>query len=233
MTVNRLTIELKVLLLSVLLKSIFLGQLMSVIMSARWCPRQHPYYLWSLSHSASFSLQVHGLNSISSLIKVPACVHLDWILRSGGEGGPQPSCISSTHDEVCLSLVFFHFSCCCNFYHFLRLDICLTQSFFCFPAVWAGRRWCEGWVSNCDHDHFKAIIGKCMTNDIFKQLYHRKDLKSWLQPSLPTNQLTVENWQVSIGSAFKKRGVKYLCCSILDTQVHISHLSVLVHHRII
>ena len=130
---------------------------------------------------------------------------------------------------VCLSC-FFIFLVDIIFYHFPRLDICLTQSFFCFPAVWAGRRWCEGWVSNCDHDHFKAIIGKCMTNDIFKQLYHRKDLKSWLQPSLPTNQLTVENWQVSIGSAFKKRGVKYLCCSILDTQVHISHLSVLVHH---
>ena len=164
MTVNRLTIELKVLLLSVLLKSIFLGQLMSVIMSARWCPRQHPYYLWSLSHSASFSLQVHGLNSISSLIKVPACVHLDWILRSGGEGGPQPSCISSTHAKVCLSRVFFHFSCCCNFLSLSPPWYLLSPIFFSFQAVWAGQRWCEGWVNICDHGNFKAIMGKCLNN---------------------------------------------------------------------
>ena len=65
-------------------------------------------------HSASISLHVHGFIFISSPIKVPACVHLNWILRSGGKGSPQPSCISSTHAKVCLCLVFFHFSCCCN-----------------------------------------------------------------------------------------------------------------------
>ena len=123
------------------------------------CDLYHNY-----PYSASFSLHVHGLNSISSPIKVPACVHLDWILRSGGEGGPQPSCISSTHAKVCLSRVFFHFSCCCNFLSLSPPWYLLSPIFFSFQAVWAGQRWCEGWVNICDHGNFKAIMGKCLNN---------------------------------------------------------------------
>ena len=40
-----------------------------------------------------------------------------------------------------------------------------------------------------------------------------------IQENFTQKCAVVENWQVSIGSAVKKRGVKYLCCSILDTQV--------------
>ena len=220
MTINRL--KLKVLLPSVLLKSIFLGQLMAVIMSARWspllvnihtiCDLYHNY-----PHSASFSLHVHGFIFISSPIKVPACVHLDWILRSGGEGGPQPSCISSTHAKVCLSLVFFHFSCCCNFLSLSPPWYLLNPMNFLFQLFELGNIDARGELVIATMTISKPSWENAWP--MTKQLHHRKDLKSWLQPSLPTNQLTVENWQVGIGSAFKKRGVKYLCCSILDTQV--------------
>ena len=190
-------------------------------------------------HSASFSLHVHGFIFISSPIKVPACVHLDWILRSGGEGGPQPSCISSPHAKVWLSLAFFISLVVAIFYHFPRLDICLTQSFFLFQLFELGNADARGELIFATMAISKPSWENAWTTAPLKQLHHRKDLKAWqlqkslLQPTLPTNQPMVEHWQVSIGSAVKKRGVKYLCCSILDTQVHISHLSVLVHHRII
>ena len=138
------------------------------------CDLYHNY-----PYSASFSLHVHGLNSISSPIKVPACVHLDWILRSGGEGGPQPSCISSTHAEVCLSLVFFHFSCCCNFYHFPRLDICLTQSFFLFQLFELGNADARGELIFATMAISKPSWENAWTTAPLKQLHHRKDLKAW------------------------------------------------------
>ena len=112
--------------------------------------------------SASISLHVHGFIFISSPIKVPACVHLDWILRSGGEGGPQSSCISSTHAKVCL----FDFSCCCNF-----LSWYLLNQMNCFPQLFE--------LGNIDaRGEFiiatMTISKPSMTNDIFTSNYIAK-----------------------------------------------------------